>query len=120
MYKGKKDFKNYKKDKGKKSCFIAQDFDDSEDEMVYIVVKDEFDDERDKMALICHVRKNDIWIIDSDLSHHMTGDKPKFEHIEYYDRDSVRFGNNKSCNIKVKGCISLTIELICDNVYRFE
>ena len=33
--------------------------------MVYIDVKDEFDDEEDKMALISHVRKNDTWIIDS-------------------------------------------------------
>ena len=40
-------------------------FDDSEDEMVYIVVKDEFDDEEDKMTLISYVRKNDTWIIDS-------------------------------------------------------
>ena len=51
--KGKKDFKNYKnyKDKGKKSCFIAKDSDNNEDEIVYIVVKDEYDDEGDKMTL---------------------------------------------------------------------
>ena len=33
---------------------MAKDF-DSEDEMVYIVVKDESDDEGDKMELISHV-----------------------------------------------------------------
>ena len=76
--------------------------------MVYIVVKDEYDDAWDKMELISHVRKNDIWIIDSVFSHHMIGDKTKFEHMEYYDRGSVRFGNNEPCNIKGKGCILLT------------
>ena len=42
-YKGRKDSKNHKsyKDKGKKTCFMAKDFDNSEDEIVYIVVKDE-------------------------------------------------------------------------------
>ena len=50
-HKGKKEFKIHKnyKDKGKKSCFMAKDSDNSEDEMVYIVVKDEFDYEEDKM-----------------------------------------------------------------------
>ena len=74
------DFKNYKdyKDKGKKSCFMAKDSDSSDDdELVYIVVKYEFDDEGDKMTLISHVRKNDTCIIDSGCSHHMTRDKNK-------------------------------------------
>lgn len=41
-YKGKKDLKNYKnhKDKGKKYFLMAKYSDNSEDEMVYIVVKD--------------------------------------------------------------------------------
>ena len=84
---GKKDFKNYKsfKDKGKKTCFMAKDSDNSKDEIVYIVVKDESDDEGDKMALISHVRKNDTWIIDSGCSHHMTRDKTKIEHFEDCD-----------------------------------
>ena len=43
--------------------------------MVYIVVKDESNDEGDKMALISHVSRNDTWIIDSGYSHHMTRDK---------------------------------------------
>ena len=43
--------------------------------MVYSVVKNESDDEEDKMAFISHVRKNDTRIIDSGYSHHMTGDK---------------------------------------------
>ena len=78
---------------------MAKDSDTIEDEMVYIVVKDEFDDE-DKMARIYHVRKNDTWIIDSDCSYHMTGDKIKYEHMEYCDSGSVRFGNNEPSNIK--------------------
>ena len=96
---------------------MAKYSDNSEDEMVYIAVKDEYDNERDKMALISHVRKNDTWIIDSGFSHHMTRDTTKFEHMEYYDDGSVRFGNNEPCCIKGKGCISLTNELICDSAY---
>ena len=99
---------------------MAKDFDNSEDEMVDIVVKDESDDEGDKMALISHVSKNNTWIIDSGCSHHMTGDKSKFDHFEHYDGGSVRFGNNESCCIKGKGHISLTNELICDNFYWIE
>ena len=105
-YKGKKEFKNYK-NKGKKSCFMAKDFDNSEDEIVCIAIKDEFDDEGDKMALISHVRKNDTWIIDSGCSHHMTGDKTKFEHFEEYDGASLRFGNNEPSYIKGRDIISL-------------
>ena len=56
---------------------MAKDSDNSEDEMVYIVIKDEFGDEADKMTLISHVRKNYTWIIDSSFSHHMTGDGNK-------------------------------------------
>ena len=71
--------------------------------MVYIVVKEESDDEEDKMALISHVRKKDTWIIHSGCSHLMIGDKTKFEHFEDYDGGSVRFGNNESCCIKGRG-----------------
>ncbi len=122
-YKGNKDFKHYKyyKDKGRKSYFIAKDLDSNEDdEMVYITVKDQSDDKGDKMTLISHVRKNDTWIIDSGCSHHMIGDKTKFEYMEHYDCGSVWFGNNEPCCIKGKGCISLTNELIYDNAYWVE
>ena len=118
---GKKDFKNHKsfKDKGKETCFMAKDSKDSnnsEDEIVYITMKDESnnDEEDDRMALISHVRKSDTWIIDRRCSHHMTGDKTKFEHFEDYDGGIVRFGNNEPCCIKGRGRISLTKELICD------
>ena len=40
--------------------------------------------------------------------------------MENYDSGSVRFGNNKPCCIKGKGCISLTNELRCDNAYWVE
>ena len=59
--------------------------------MIYIAVKDEFDDEEDKMTLISHVRKNDAWNINNGCSYHMTGDKTNFEHMEHYDGGSVRF-----------------------------
>ena len=80
--------------------------------MVYIVVKDELHNKEDKMTLISHVSKNYTRIIDSGYSHHMTGDKTKLEHMEYYDGGSVRFGNNEPCNIKGRGCISLTNEIV--------
>ena len=97
----------------------SKDFDNSEDEIVYIAVKYESnnDEEEDKMTLISHVRKNDTWIIDSGCLHHMIGDKIKFEHFEDYDGGSVRFGNNEPCCIKGRGKISLTKELVCDNTY---
>ena len=47
---------------------MAKDFDSSEDEMIYIVVKDESNDEEYKMALISHVRKNDTCIIENGYS----------------------------------------------------
>ena len=50
----------------------------------------------------------------------MIGDKSKFEHLEHYDGGSVRFGNDERCYVKVKGCITLTDELKCDNVYWVE
>ena len=83
----------------------SKDLDNSEDEIVYIVVKDDSDndEEEDKMALISHVSKNYTWIIDSGCSHHMTGDKTNFEHFEDYDGGSVRFGNNEPCCIKGRG-----------------
>ena len=55
----------------------SKDSNSSEDEIVYIVVKDESDndeEEDNEMTLISHVSKNDTWIIDSGCSHHMTGD----------------------------------------------
>ena len=84
---------------------MAKDFDNSEDEIVYIAVKDESDDEGDKMALISHVSKNDTWIIDSGCSHHMTRDRTKFEHFQHHEG---------------KGHILLTNELVCDNSYWVE
>ena len=99
---------------------MAKDFDNNEDEIIYIAIKDESDDEGDKMELISHVSKNDKWIIDSGCSHHMTIDKTKLKHFEHYDGGSVRFGNNEPCCIKEKGRISLTNELVCDNAYWVE
>ena len=61
----KKNFEGHKsfKDKGKKTCFMAKDskdLDSSEDEIVYIVVKDDSNsDEEDEIELISHVRKKD-------------------------------------------------------------
>ena len=93
--------------------FIAKDSNsDNEDEMVYIAIKDELDNENNEnMTLISHVSKNDTWIIDSGCSQHMTSDKTKFEHLEHYDGGSVKFGNNEPCHVKGKGCIALIDEI---------
>ena len=99
---------------------MAKYSDNSEDEIVYSFVKHESDDEGDKMEIISHVSKNDTWIIDIWCSHHVTGDKTKFEHFEHYDGGSVRFGNNEPCCIKGKGRISLINELVCENSYWVE
>jgi len=50
----------------------------------------------------------------------MTGDKSKFITLNYYDGDSVRFGNDTSCLIKGKGSIKLTKKIMCDNSYYIE
>ena len=71
----------------------SKDLDSSEDEFYN-------DEEEDETKLISHARKSDTWIIDSGCSHHMIGDKIKFEHFEDYDGGSVRFGNNEPCCIK--------------------
>ena len=72
------------------------------------------------MALISHVSKNDTWIIDSGCSHHMTGDKTKFEHMEHYDGGSVRFGNKERCYVKGKRIIAFTDGIKCENAYWVE
>ena len=88
---------------------MAKNFGSSEeDEMVYIIVKDESNDENVKMALISHVSKNDTWIIDSSSTHHITSDKSKFEHLEHNDGGNVKFGNDEPCYVKGEGCIALT------------
>ena len=55
-------------------------------------MKDE-SDEDEATTLVTFVNKNDRWIIDSGCSHHMNGDKSKFITFNYYDGNSVRFGN---------------------------
>ena len=90
----------------------SKDLATSEDEIFYIIVKDESDndnEEDDEMALISHVSKNDTWIIDSGCSHHMTGDMGKFVKFDSYDGGIVRVGNNVACHIKGMGSVG-TIE----------
>ena len=81
------------RDKVKKSCYIVDEheFDENDDEMVYVAMKDESDEDEENALMNC-VNKNDKWIIDSVCSHHMTRNKSKF--ITYYDGNSVRFGND--------------------------
>ena len=99
------DKKDYK-DKGKKSCCIAEEetkdgSGDHDDEVVYVAMKDEFDED-EATALVSCVNKNDRQIIDSGCSHHMTQDKIEFLTLNYYYGNSVRFGNDAPYLIKVK------------------
>ena len=82
-YKEGSKYKNRKEDdgkdyKGKKSCYIAdeQDSNENDDEVVYVGMKDEFDEDEATALMTC-VNKNDRWIIDSGCSHHTTRDKRK-------------------------------------------
>ena len=105
------DRKDYK-DKGKKSCDIAEEetkdeSDNHDDEVAYVEMKDDFDED-EATTQVSYVNKSDRWIIDSGCSHHMTGDKSKFITLDYYNGDSVRFCNDAPFMIKVKGSIKLT------------
>ena len=40
--------------------------------------------------------------------------------MNYYDRNSVRFGNDALYLIKGKGSIKLTKKIVCNNAYYFE
>jgi hypothetical protein len=44
--------------------------------------------------LVSSHREN-IWILDSGCSHHMTGFNSNFSSLEPYDGGTVTFGNNK-------------------------
>ena len=47
----------------------------------------------------------------------MTGDKSKFITLNFYDGNSVIFGNDAPCLIKGKGSIKLIDKMLCDNAY---
>ena len=110
-YRSKRDEDNtYYKDKGKKSCYIAEEetkigSDDHDDEVVYVAMKDD-SNEDEAITLVSCVNKNNRWIIDSGCSHDMTRDKSKFIALNYYDENSVRFGNDAPYLIKGKGYIN--------------
>ena len=96
------DNKDYK-DKGKRSCYIAKEetSDEHDDEVVYVAMKEKFAEDEATTLVTC-VNKNDRWIIDSECSHHMNGEKSKFITLNFYDGNSVRFGNDATCLIKGK------------------
>ncbi|WP_238331130.1 hypothetical protein, partial [Mannheimia haemolytica] len=66
------------------------------------------------------VNKNDRWIINGGCSHHMTGEKSKFITLNFYDGNSVRFGNDTPCLIKGNVAIKLLDKILCDNAYYVE
>ena len=71
--------------------------------------------EDEEIAQVSCMKNNVRQIIDSGCSHHMTRDKDKFITLNYYDRNSVRFGNDAPCLIKGKGYIKLIEKILCDN-----
>ena len=70
---GREDCKRDYKDKGKKCYIVEENSDDHDDEVVYVAMKDQSDEE-EPTSLVTSMNKNDRWIIDSGCSHHMTGD----------------------------------------------
>ena len=95
------------KEKGKKCYIVEEDFDENEDKVVYVAMKDESNEDETK-TMVTYVNKNDKWIIDSWCSHHKTGDKSKFITFTQYDGNSVIFENDAPCLIKGKCSIKLT------------
>ena len=83
-----------------------------DDEVVYVAMKDEFDED-EEIALMTCVNKNDKWIINIGCSHHMTRDKSKFITLNSYNGNSVRFGNDAPYLIKGKGSIRLIDKIMC-------
>ena len=82
-------------------------------------MKDE-SNENEATTLVSYVDKSYRWIIDSGCKHHMTGDKSKFITLNYYDGNSVRFGNDAPYLVKGKGFMKLTEKILCDNSYYVE
>ena len=74
------------------------DSDEHDDEVVYVVMKDESNEDGATTFVTC-VNKNDKQIIDGEYSHHMTGDKSNLITLNYYEGNSVRFGNDAPCLI---------------------
>ena len=119
-YRSRKDTDNkVYKEKGKKSFYIAEEetkdgSNDHDDEVVYVVMKDDSDENEAIVPVSC-VNKNDKQIIDSVCSHHMTRHKSKFITLNYYDGNSVRFGNDAPYLIKGKGSIEIAKKIMCKN-----
>ena len=76
--------------------------------------------EDEDIALLSYVNKNDKWIIDSCCSHHMIGDRSKFENFELYNANNVKFDNDAPCLVKGKGLVILICKITCDNTYYVE
>jgi hypothetical protein len=69
--------------------------------VVYVAMKDDSNSDESTTLVSC-VNKSEKWISDSGCSHHITGDKGNFITLNYYDGNSVRFGNDSPCLIKGK------------------
>ena len=50
----------------------------------------------------------------------MNGDEGKFNNLDYYDRNSVRFGNDAPYLIKGKGSIKITERIMFKHSYYVE
>ena len=55
--------------------------------------------------------------LDSGCTHHMTGDKEKFNTFEYYNGGTVRMGDDTPCTVEGKGTIMLNNLIKCENAY---
>ena len=82
-------------------------------------MKDESDEDEEN-ALVSYVNKSNRWIIDSGSSHRIIEDKSKFITLDYYNGNSVRFGNYPPYLIKGKESIKLIENITSNNAYYVE
>lgn len=79
----------------------------------YAELKDE-EEEEEEMLLMAYVEENrarreDIWILDSGCSNHMSGDKSLFCDLDESFKDKVKLGNNSRMEVTCRGNVRLKI-----------
>lgn len=94
--------------------------DDSNEESLFLTIEEKSDERSSnkedvknsekpvnvKTALHAKVEPK-TWIIDSECSNHMTGDKGKFIDFDKYDGGSVKFASEEATPICGKGMVSI-------------
>jgi hypothetical protein len=71
-------------------------------------------DEEDEMLIMSYVElrkstREEIWLLDSGCSNHMSGNKLWFIGLDKEFKHSVKLGNNSRMAIMGKGCVKLIV-----------